>query len=217
MTDRADARARHARAVPGDLRDPALGDDHDHADARAGRRHAHLLVFVLHQLRRAARQGGDARAAPGVRHAARVRAAARPPQRTGASMPRSSARAPTSAWARTTSTCTTSGRSRAWARSRTARSEHLGTSDKVIMANRRTLLKAIETVRAGGRRRWRSMPTRRRALTGPDTIDCIAPAAEWDAFWREPRRPKRAGAPWPPRDGGAGRADRRCRAVRGRR
>jgi phthalate 4,5-dioxygenase oxygenase subunit len=28
--------------------------------------------------------------------------------------------------------------------------EHLGTSDKVIMANRRTLLKAIETVRAGG-------------------------------------------------------------------
>ena len=29
--------------------------------------------------------------------------------------------------------------------------EHLGTSDKVIMANRRTLLKAIETVRSGGR------------------------------------------------------------------
>ena len=29
--------------------------------------------------------------------------------------------------------------------------EHLGTSDKVIMANRRTLVKAIETVRAGGR------------------------------------------------------------------
>ena len=29
--------------------------------------------------------------------------------------------------------------------------EHLGTSDKVIMANRRILLKAIETVRAGGR------------------------------------------------------------------
>ena len=28
--------------------------------------------------------------------------------------------------------------------------EHLGTSDKVIMANRRTLLKAIETVQSGG-------------------------------------------------------------------
>ena len=28
--------------------------------------------------------------------------------------------------------------------------EHLGTSDKVIMANRRMLLKAIETVQAGG-------------------------------------------------------------------
>ena len=38
--------------------------------------------------------------------------------------------------------------------------EHLGTSDKVIMANRRMLLKAIETVQAGGAapRRW---PTRR--------------------------------------------------------
>ena len=28
--------------------------------------------------------------------------------------------------------------------------EHLGTSDKVIMANRRVLLKAIETVQSGG-------------------------------------------------------------------
>ena len=56
--------------------------------------------------------------------------------------------------------CTTSGRSRAWARSRTARASTSGTSDKVIMANRRMLLKAIETVRAGGGRRWRW--TRRR-------------------------------------------------------
>ncbi len=29
--------------------------------------------------------------------------------------------------------------------------EHLGTTDKVIMANRRVLLQAIDTVRAGGR------------------------------------------------------------------
>jgi phthalate 4,5-dioxygenase oxygenase subunit len=28
--------------------------------------------------------------------------------------------------------------------------EHLGTSDKIIMANRRMLLKAIETVQTGG-------------------------------------------------------------------
>jgi hypothetical protein len=34
------------------------------------------------------------------------------------------------------------------------------------------------------------------ALTGPDTIDCIAPAARWEAFWREAAGAKRAGAPW---------------------
>ena len=39
--------------------------------------------------------------------------------------------------------------------------EHLGTTDKVIMANRRVLLKAIETVRTGGRP---PMALRRRAM-----------------------------------------------------
>jgi hypothetical protein len=34
------------------------------------------------------------------------------------------------------------------------------------------------------------------ALTGPDTIDCIAPADRWEAFWREAAAAKRAGAPW---------------------
>ena len=70
--------------------------------------------------------------------------------------------------------------------------EHLGTSDKVIMANRRTLLKAIDTVAAGGE------PPRPDAVgrTGPDTIDCIAPAESWDAFWRAQAAAKRKGAPW---------------------
>jgi len=34
------------------------------------------------------------------------------------------------------------------------------------------------------------------ALTGPDTMDCIAPADRWDAFWRDAARAKRAGAAW---------------------
>ena len=44
---RARARAGHPRRLPGDLRDPAVGDDHGRADARAGRRQPRLLVQLL--------------------------------------------------------------------------------------------------------------------------------------------------------------------------
>lgn len=68
--------------------------------------------------------------------------------------------------------------------------EHLGTTDKVIMANRRLLLQAIDTVAAGGAP---PMPQ----ASGPDTVDCIAPAQDWEAFWRARAGAKHAGAPWP--------------------
>jgi hypothetical protein len=75
--------------------------------------------------------------------------------------------------------------------------EHLGTTDKVIMANRRVLLKAIETVRAGGRPPMTPAgAAEAAALTGPDTIDCIAPAAGWDTHWSRAAAAKRAGAAW---------------------
>ena len=74
--------------------------------------------------------------------------------------------------------------------------EHLGTSDKVIMANRRTLLEAIETVRAGGRPPMALGAAEAAALRGPDTIDCIAPAASWEAHWTEAAAAKRSGAAW---------------------
>jgi len=74
--------------------------------------------------------------------------------------------------------------------------EHLGSSDKVIMANRRTLVKAIETVRAGGRPPMVLSAEEAAALTGPDTIDCIAPAERWEAFWTDAAAAKRAGAEW---------------------
>ena len=74
--------------------------------------------------------------------------------------------------------------------------EHLGTSDKVIMANRRVLLKAIETVRNGGLPPMALSAEAAAAVTGPDTIDCIAPAAGWESFWREGVAAKRAGASW---------------------
>ena len=75
--------------------------------------------------------------------------------------------------------------------------EHLGTTDKVIMANRRTLLKAIETVRGGGRPPMApASGAEAAAFHGPDTIDCIAPAEGWEAHWSRAAAAKRAGAPW---------------------
>jgi hypothetical protein len=74
--------------------------------------------------------------------------------------------------------------------------EHLGSSDKVIMANRRLLLKAIETVRTGGAPPMALSADEAAALAGPDTMDCIAPADRWQAFWQEAAAAKRAGAAW---------------------
>ena len=74
--------------------------------------------------------------------------------------------------------------------------EHLGQSDKVIMANRRLLLKAIATVQAGGAPPMVLDATTAAALRGPDTMDCIAPAQGWAAHWQAAAAAKRAGAGW---------------------
>ena len=74
--------------------------------------------------------------------------------------------------------------------------EHLGTTDKVIVANRMTLLKAIAAVRAGGRPPMALDADAAARITGPDTIDCIAPAATWERHWTEGAAAKRAAAAW---------------------
>jgi hypothetical protein len=74
--------------------------------------------------------------------------------------------------------------------------EHLATSDKVIMANRRVLLKAIETVQNGGVAPGIADPAQAAMITGPDTVDGIAPAGEWAQWWQQNARAKREGAPW---------------------
>ncbi|MBI5274825.1 MAG: aromatic ring-hydroxylating dioxygenase subunit alpha [Burkholderiales bacterium] len=74
--------------------------------------------------------------------------------------------------------------------------EHLGTSDKVIMANRRLLLKAIETVQAGGLPPGAADPSLASGMKGPDTVDGIAPAGTWGTWWREQVDAKRRNAPW---------------------
>ena len=74
--------------------------------------------------------------------------------------------------------------------------EHLGSSDKVIMANRRTLLKAIATVQSGGTPPMVLDASVPQALQGPDTVDCFAPRAGWQAFWQAQASAKRAAAAW---------------------
>ncbi len=74
--------------------------------------------------------------------------------------------------------------------------EHLGTSDKIIMANRRVLLKAIETVQAGGVPPGIADPAIAAEANGPDTVDGVAPAGAWAGWWREQVQAKRAGAAW---------------------
>jgi phthalate 4,5-dioxygenase oxygenase subunit len=74
--------------------------------------------------------------------------------------------------------------------------EHLGMSDRVIIANRRLLLQAIETVRAGGTPPGVADAAQAPAMRGPDTVDGIAPADGWADWWQERVRAKREGAPW---------------------
>ncbi|MBK6869419.1 MAG: Rieske 2Fe-2S domain-containing protein [Burkholderiales bacterium] len=74
--------------------------------------------------------------------------------------------------------------------------EHLGSSDKVIMANRRLLLQAIDTVAAGGTAPFMGDAAQAAAQRGPDTVDGIAPAGAWADWWRQRVRAKRAAAPW---------------------
>ena len=57
--------------------------------------------------------------------------------------------------------------------------EHLGTTDKVIMANRRMLQQAIDTVEQGGTAPGIADPSLHGQISGPETVDGIAPAQDW--------------------------------------
>ncbi len=74
--------------------------------------------------------------------------------------------------------------------------EHLGTSDKVIIANRRILAKAIDDVAAGLLPPGFANPEVAASRTGPDTVDGIAPAQGWQTWSTDTMQAKRDGAPW---------------------
>jgi hypothetical protein len=58
------------------------------------------------------------------------------------------------------------------------------------------LLKAIETVQAGGLPPGFAQDAVANQRTGPDTVDGIAPSGQWPQWWREACDAKRSGAPW---------------------
>jgi hypothetical protein len=74
--------------------------------------------------------------------------------------------------------------------------EHLGTSDKLIVANRRQLLQAIDSVESGGPAPGVSQADVAQQRTGPDTVDGVAPAGTWATWWREQAQAKHAACPW---------------------
>jgi phenylpropionate dioxygenase-like ring-hydroxylating dioxygenase large terminal subunit len=69
--------------------------------------------------------------------------------------------------------------------------EHLGQSDKAIVAYRRWLMQAIDAAGAGQRA---VLPDGE--LGGPDTLDAIADASQWEAAWPALARSKREAAAW---------------------
>lgn len=77
--------------------------------------------------------------------------------------------------------------------------EHLGTTDKAIIANRRALLTAIKTVANGGPAPFMMDADCARAITGPATLDGICEATDpagIEQYWRRADLRRRQGAPW---------------------
>lgn len=76
--------------------------------------------------------------------------------------------------------------------------ETLASSDKAIAANRRLLMRAMAAVEEGRKPALLQDPEATPNLTGPGTIDTMAPAASWEAHWRQAVERRRGAAPWAP-------------------
>ncbi|MBP0492298.1 aromatic ring-hydroxylating dioxygenase subunit alpha [Roseomonas indoligenes] len=71
--------------------------------------------------------------------------------------------------------------------------EHLASTDKAIAANRRLLLRGMAAVEEG---RAPMLTEGAEHLTGPATIDGMAPSESWQAHWKSAVARRRASAPW---------------------
>lgn len=74
--------------------------------------------------------------------------------------------------------------------------EHLGTSDKAIIAYRRLLSAEIEKVVAGEAPLMHLDATRAASLKGPVSFDGVDRSGDTERYWREGDARRRAAAPW---------------------
>ena len=74
--------------------------------------------------------------------------------------------------------------------------EHLGLTDKAIVAYRMLLLSAMKQVTAGERVLMELDAGAAAKITGPSTMDGIGPADDWRNYWRGVDERRRSGAPW---------------------
>jgi nitrite reductase/ring-hydroxylating ferredoxin subunit len=74
--------------------------------------------------------------------------------------------------------------------------EHLGLTDKAIVAFRMLLLSAMKQVIAGERVLMELDAQTAARINGPATVDGIGPADDWQRYWRDVDERRRSGASW---------------------
>jgi hypothetical protein len=74
--------------------------------------------------------------------------------------------------------------------------EHLGSSDKGIIAYRRMLVRAIESTQAGESAPMLIDAAQAGALTGPPSIDGIGEGSDTGAYWQAADRERRLKSDW---------------------
>jgi len=74
--------------------------------------------------------------------------------------------------------------------------EHLGTTDKAIIAYRRMLVKAIESTQAGEAAPMLLDAAQAAALTGPASIDGVSVAADVQGYWQRADSARRMQSDW---------------------
>ena len=74
--------------------------------------------------------------------------------------------------------------------------EHLGQSDKAIVAYRRLLRSAIDAMEKGASPPIVFDAIAAKAMTGPPAIDGIGPTDDWRGYWRRTDANKRSAASW---------------------
>ena len=78
--------------------------------------------------------------------------------------------------------------------------EHLGATDKAIIANRRMLLKAIDDVERAADPPFTFAENDASRFRGPVSIDTMASAADWRDQWRDHDRDRRKASVWAARE-----------------